>query len=484
MHEVASNTARETDNDIPLFVDLDGTLIKTDLLFESFFALLKNSLLSVFLIPVWLLKGRSYLKRRIASNVDLDFESLPYHEAFLRYLIKEKTAGRRLILTTASDAKYAEQVAAHLNIFEEVHASDGDRNMKGYVKLQRMRSEFGDYGFDYAGNSKADLEIWRYARHTILVNAEPGVERSARKLGHIEHVFDDRSGGIREYLRAMRPQQWLKNILLFVPLAASHQVLDPQLMLQVVVAFLAFALCASSVYLLNDLLDLTADRHHARKKNRPFASGSASIKYGTFIIPALLAAAFGLASFLPTYFIYALCLYYVLTLAYSLYLKSKLIVDVLLLAALYTIRIIAGAAAIQSVPSFWLLAFAMFLFLSLALIKRYSELLELQASNKNKAKGRGYLVNDLVQINILGVASGYQAVLVLALYINSPVVEKYYTHPQVIWLLCPVLLYWISRAWLIAGRGKMHDDPLIYAIKERASQYAAVSWIAITLAAS
>lgn len=464
-------------------MDLDGTLVRTDLLVESWFALLKRSALLAFLAPFWLITGKARLKNEIANRVDLNVQSLPYDSAFLEYLQDQCRQGRQLVLTTASHEKYAKQVAEHLGIFNDVMASNGQTNLSGAEKHRLLVERFGDGGFDYAGNSRADFKIFPHARRAILVNPEQGVERAARKFGNVESVFRQGSGGSVAYVRAMRPHQWIKNLLVFVPLAAAHELGNLPLLGQAMLAFVAFGLCASSVYLLNDLLDLPADRAHARKRFRPFASGAASVKVGVVLIPMLLAVAVGFAAVLPIAFLAALVAYYVSTLAYSLWLKGKVLVDVMVLAGLYTLRILAGAAAVSIAPSFWLLAFSMFLFLSLAMVKRYSELHDLIGAGKNTAKGRGYEVTDLATVQSLGAAGGYCAVLVLALYINSDDISNNYARPEMIWLLCPLLLYWISRMWQRAGRGEMHDDPIVFALKDRISRWVGVAFVLVVVAA-
>ncbi|MCR4298136.1 MAG: UbiA family prenyltransferase [Gallionella sp.] len=470
--------------EVPLCVDLDGTLVRTDLLVESWFALLKRNALLAFLAPVWLIAGKARLKHEIAHRVDLDVQSLPYDNAFLEYLQDQHRLGRQLVLTTASHEKYAKQVAEHLGIFNDVMASNGQTNFSGAEKHRLLVERFGDGGFDYAGNSRADFEIFPHARRAILVNPESGVEQAAKKFGNVENVFCHDSGGVAVYVRAMRPHQWVKNLLVFVPIAAAHEFGNLALLGQAIFAFVAFSLCASSVYLLNDLLDLPADRAHARKRSRPFASGAAYVKVGVALIPCLLAAAVGIATILPKAFLAALAAYYVSTLAYSLWLKGKVLVDVLVLAGLYTLRILAGAAAVAIAPSFWLLAFSMFLFLSLAMVKRYSELLDRTGVDKKTVAGRGYEVTDLATVQSLGAAGGYCAVLVLALYINSDDVRINYTRPEMIWLLCPLLLYWISRMWQRAGRGQMHDDPIVFALKDRVSRWVGGASLAVMLAAA
>lgn len=464
----------DSDEKRPLVVDLDGTLIRTDLLVESIFALLKRNILFIFLLPVWLLKSKAHLKHEIAARVDIDARLLPYHDEFLGYLRAEHASGRRLVLATASNEKYGEAIALHLGVFQEVLASNATVNLSGGRKLEQLRALFGNHGFDYAANAMVDLPLWEAAHSALLVNPEHKVKKVAERKSHISHVFDDRAGSpVRRYLKALRLHQWLKNLLIFVPLVMAHRFDEPLLIAQALIAFFAFGLCASSVYLLNDLLDLPDDRQHPTKRNRPFASGSISIFTGALLIPGLLLLAFALALFLPIEFIGALALYYAVTLAYSFKLKRAALLDVLTLAGLYTMRIIAGAAAVSVIPSFWLLAFSMFLFLSLALVKRFTELLTMQQQEKTTSSGRGYTTTDLETLSQFGSTSAYMAVLVLALYINSEAVRDLYTHPEVIWLLCPLLLYLVTRIWLLARRDELHEDPVVFVIQDRRSQWLA-----------
>jgi len=474
--------ATESEN-VPLCVSLDGPLLRTDLLIESWFGLLRTRALLAILAPYWLMWGKARLKHEIALRTELDVRHLPYDGPLLEYLRDQFRAGRRLVLTTGSNEKYADEVATHLGIFKEVIASNVQTNLSAAAKSRLLVERYGDRGFDYAGNAKTDLQVFPHARQTILVNPAPGVERTVKQPTG-KQMFAGTFSRLGVYLRALRLHQWVKNLLVFVPLAAAHKLGNPELLAKAALAFVAFGLCASSVYVLNDLLDLPADRAHARKRQRPFASGAASVRVGVVLIPLLLAAAAAIATMLPLAFLATLAVYYVTTLAYSLWLKGKLMIDVLVLAGLYTLRILAGAAAVAIVPSFWLIAFSMFLFLSLAMVKRYSELLELRDAGVTNARGRGYEVTDLATLQSLGAAAGYCAVLVLALYINSNDVRINYTHPNRIWLLCPLLLYWVSRMWQRAGRGQMHDDPLVFALKDRISRYVGAAGVIVMLAAS
>lgn len=470
----------------PLCVDLDGTLIKTDLLVESFFLFLLKYPWLLPAIPFWLFKGKAYLKQELARRVELDVTHLPYHLGFITWLRQQHARGRILVLATSAAETFAHQIAQHLGIFSQVIATTGDANLSGPRKAEKLCHDFGERGFDYAGNASVDIAVWAHARQAILVNPDRGVRNRAGKIAEIGAEFDDRAGNpLIIWSKALRLHQWLKNVLIFAPLLAAHRIHEFSLLSQAIFAFFIFGMCASSVYLLNDLLDLSADRQHPRKRLRPFATGILPVTTGMLAIPFLLLLAFLLAILLlPPIFSWVLLGYYILTLIYSLYCKKIVMLDVLMLATLYTSRIIAGAAATSVIPSFWLLAFSMFFFLSLALAKRYTELLAMQETGRDRTQGRGYYVNDLQLLEMQGSASGYISVLVLALYINSNTSQALYTHPQVIWLLCPLLLYWISRVWLQTHRGDMHDDPIIFALRDRVSQGlvllgTAIVWLAL-----
>jgi len=475
----------QTTNEAILCVDLDGTLTKTDILVESTLALIKSRPQDIFRLPVWLLKGKAHLKQKIADATELKVENLPYNQDFLDYLCQEKEKGRKLILATASNIKFASQISDHLGIFDQVIASSATENLSGQRKLEKLTETLAGQSFDYAGNDKSDIAVWRGAQRAILVDPEVGVHKAATKVAEIDKVFENQTGRLKEYLRACRLYQWIKNILIFVPLATSHKISDTGLMLDAVLGFLCFGLCASSVYVVNDLLDLDADRQHPRKKNRPFAAGTVPVKHALVMVPALLAAGLGLALLtLPLAFCAVLGLYLTVTLFYSVRLKSIVLVDVLVLAGLYTLRIIAGAAAVDVPVSFWLLGFSVFLFLSLAMVKRYSELQGLREKGDTaSAAGRGYQVVDLDTLISLGTSAGYAAVLVLALYVNSEEVKVLYSYPPVIWLLCPVALYWVSRVWLKTRREEMHDDPIVFAAKDPVSRLVAIIGVVILLVA-
>jgi 4-hydroxybenzoate polyprenyltransferase len=453
------------DRNIPLCVDLDGTLVRSDLLLESALALVRKNPLHLFHFVAWLCKGRAHLKRQIAMRTLVDVAALPYDERVVGWL-RGDAHGRSKILCTASDQALADAVAAHVGGFDAVYGSDGQRNLSGAGKAALLVDRFGERGFDYAGDAWPDLHVWAHARRAVIVNAPERLLRRVRRTNEVERVFERPRAGWRVWLSALRLHQWMKNVLVFVPLLAAHLALQPVAVLRSTVAFVCFGLCASSAYLLNDLLDLEADRQHPRKRLRAFAAGALPIEYGLLAAPLLSLAALVLGYLLSPLFALVLLLYCVTTLVYSMALKRVAILDVVSLAVLYTIRIIAGAVAIPVPASFWLLAFSMFLFLSLAMMKRYTELRGVVANGGIRAHGRGYVVGDLPLIRALGPASGYLSVLVLALYINSTASEVLYRHPLVLWLWCPMVFYWISRAWLVSHRDEMHDDPVVFALTD------------------
>jgi 4-hydroxybenzoate polyprenyltransferase len=453
---------------VPLCVDLDRTFTHTDLLIESFLMLVKKNPLYVFLCFFWLLKGKACLKAQIAGRVSMDVSTLPYNAALLEYLQREKSQGRELFLCTASHWSLAQKVADHSGLFSGVLASSDDVNLSGTNKAAALVDKFGVRGFDYCGDAKADVPVWAQARRAIVVGNKHIAAVAAKVNDSI--VFLETEGALPHLIvKEMRVYQWVKNLLIFVPLLASHRFTDTSSILAAVLGFASFSLCASSVYVLNDLLDLDADRRHARKRNRPFASGRLPVSLGLGLAAALVLGSAGLAAFLPLKFALVLAGYFAVTLAYSFILKRQILIDVFTLAGLYTARIVAGGAADDIPLSYWLVLFSGLLFLSLAMVKRYTELDALVRNGKTEAAGRGYLAQDVMILCAFGTASAYAAVLVLALYMNSPEIKTLYQHQQPLWVLFGLLLYWISRVWMLAFRGQMNDDPIVFAIKDRTS---------------
>ncbi|MFJ3009370.1 UbiA family prenyltransferase [Pseudomonas fluorescens] len=474
-----------TFNAPPLVVDLDGTLLRSDLLLETGIAFVRSNPLQLFMPLTWLFKGKASLKEGLANGSHIDVTVLPYDPTVIKLIELERANGRHIVLATASHVSLAQKIADHLQLFDMVEATNGSLNLSSHRKRDLLVEHYGNEGFDYVGNSKDDIAVWASARKAYVVNPERGVEKRAAAHGNVEEVIHSNTSSAKDWVKALRLHQWMKNILIFVPLLTAHQLTNMSLVLQGLLAFLFFGLCASSVYLLNDLLDLNDDRHHKSKRFRPFASGRLGILAGLLAFPLLLGIAFaGSALLLPWEFTATLVGYYILTLAYSLSMKRKMVVDVISLALLYTIRIIAGAFALGLDLTFWILAFSMFMFLSLALVKRYAELREAKHSGRTeKTRGRGYYPDDLEMISSLGASSGYLAVMVLAMYIHDPATTRLYAHPQIIWLACPILLFWISRIWMLTHRGKMHDDPVMFAVSDRTSIVAGalmgvVFWVA------
>ena len=378
------------------------------------------------------------------------------------------------IVGAFEDQALAQAVAGHLGLFETVLASDGERNLTRETKARVLEERFGRSGFDYAGSDRDDLPVWRRARRGVLVNAAPGVDRAARAVTEVERVFAAQTRLWAELWRAMRPYQWGKNLLVFLPLLTSHRLFDLPLFGRAALGALAFCLCASSVYLLNDLLDLPSDRAHKTKRDRPLAAGRLSSIAALCAIPVLLAASAALAALLPAKFFLTLGVYYALTLAYSLRLRSELVLDVFSLALLYSLRLLGGHVVGDIPYSPWLFGFSLFLFLSLALMKRY---IELAASPAVPTHGRGYRPGDAPILKEMGVASAYIAALIFALYINSDQVVRLYARPVWLWALCVIILFALSRMWVLAQRGQVDDDPVRFVLRDR------VSWAAAALAA-
>ncbi len=446
-----------TAQEVPLCVDLDGTLIHTDLLSESFLSALKRQWWIVFLLPFWLLKGRACLKHNLSTRARLDPSSLPYRQDLLARLEREHEQGRTLILATGADRSLAEAVAAHLGIFRSVIATGEGVNLTGSHKADRLTAEFGLGGFDYIGDSDVDIPVWAAARVGTRVSKK--------------------SSPLKSLFRALRPKHWVKNLLVFVPVITGHGLTDSTALFKASLAFAAFSLIASSVYLINDLMDLAADRRHPVKYRRPFAAGDLPIHFGLLAAPFLALAGFGIAALLGPASLGVLAFYLGLTFLYTFYLKRKLLVDVFSLAILYTLRIVEGGAATGILCSVWLLAFSVFQFLSLAFLKRSAELSNLLRTSREEASGRNYFTWDLVQVNVFGVVAAYMSSLVLALYIASDNVKLLYNQPVWLWLIVPMHLYWMSRAWILSHRGAMNEDPILFAALDR------ITWASALVAA-
>lgn len=467
---------------LPLVVDLDGTLILSDLLDESFLAALSARPLAA--LGALVSGDRAGLKRRLAESAGLDPTLVPLRADLLEHLRAEKAKGRRLVLATASDELLARPLAAHLGLFDEVLASDGSRNLGGETKRALLVSRFGEKGFDYAADRRADLPVFRSARGAILAGGGTRLRAEVEAAGTpVLGSFPDAPGGLRTGAKAIRVKQWVKNVLVFVPLVTGH-FFGPETLLAAVVAFVALSACASALYVLNDLMDLAADRRHPEKRRRPFASGALPVRAGLLLVPLLLAAGLAFATALPRGAQILLAIYLVSSTLYTFLLKRKVLLDVFTLAFLYTLRVLLGGAATGVPVSPWLVAFSVFIFLSLAFAKRASELSSLRERGHEGASGRDWFVWDSLVVHVLGVASAYGSGMVLAIYIHSEDVKRLYAHPGWLWLLVPALLYWSSRVWVLVGRGEMNEDPIVFATRDRVTWGIAVLTAAILVMAA
>ncbi len=474
---------------IPLCVDLDGTLIHTDTLVELFFRALKKNVLYIFLAPIWLLKGKANLKFMLSSRFSWNLNNVPFNEPLIEYLREQKNSGRALYLVTACEESLAKKLVSSLDLFTEVFGSSQTHNLVSSAKAKFLTDKFGEEGFDYIGNDWPDLKVWKHSKNILVANASKSLKSSVKKNFADKQItyFDKKNGGLKVILRAIRLHQWAKNLLIFVPIFLAHKYYNPTNILESICAFVCFGFCASSTYLINDLLDLETDRKHHHKKLRPLASGELSITSGALISASLMLVAFALCLFLPLEFFYVMLVYLVLTLLYSFKLKKMLLLDVLALACLYTIRIRAGGDAIESEISFWLLTFSVTIFLSLAFLKRFVDINSMDTSGKVSSAeliaGRAYQMCDKNLVAMLGVASGFTSLLLYIMFVNNEAMQRY-EKPQVLIFGGMPLIYFISRMWILAGRGQVHSDPIIAAVKDKQSYILAIIMLVIFVLAS
>lgn len=480
---MGSDMAAATSASAPvLAVDLDGTLLRSDLLFESFWSAWARNWRAPLVALAGLRQGRAGMKAALAGLAEVDVATLPYAEPVIDHVRAWRAAGGRTELVTASDDRLARQVAAHLGLFDAVQGSADGTNLKGAAKAEWLVARHGEGGFHYAGDSAADLAVWQRAGGVVAVNPAPALDRKIMALApDATRITVPR--GRAGWWKALRPHQWLKNLLVFLPVLAGHR-LDAAALLPALLAFCAFSMVASGVYLLNDMLDLAADRRHPRKRNRPFAAGTLSLAAGSIAFPLLLLGGLGLAALGGPLLLISLLVYLFLTTSYSLWLKRLIVIDICVLACVYTLRLVAGGAATGITVSVWLFSFSIFLFLSLAAVKRQAELVAGVKSGTVKAVGRGYHVDDLAVVANMAISAGYVSVLVLALYLNSPAVVALYHAPQLLWGVVPVMLFWISRMTMTAHRGDMHDDPLVFAATDGVSLVCAGLIVALAVAAT
>ena len=451
----------------PLCVDLDGTLVKCDTLVDSLLVLARSKPALLLKLPGRLLHGNAAFKAFVTDSVSLDVAHLPYNHKLLQYLQQQRTLGRKIYLATGADQRVARSVAAHLNLFAGVLGSDGATNLTGSNKLASLRQRLGAETFDYIGNDTPDLPLLANSTEPMIAN--PSL-RLRMRMGGIKPVrtFLEGRSLPSALLKALRPHQWAKNLLIFLPLFLSHALSAGKLLIAFG-AFVCFSLTASATYIVNDLLDIQSDRHHLRKRERPFASGDLSVPTGMAIAAGLLVASLAGAQLLPSSFLGWLLLYLATTIAYSTFLKRVALVDVLLLSGLYTLRLLAGGGATQTPISHWLAGFSIFLFLSLGIVKRFAELENLRASGLSPRNGRGYLITDLGQIRSFGTSSAFAAVVVFTNYISSRDVQELYHKPGWLWLIVPLMVLWLCRVWLLASRGELDEDPVVFALTDRTS---------------
>jgi len=464
-----------------LCVDLDGTLVATDLLWESLVSTLRRAPWRLLAAPFWLVRGRACLKQNLASGAAVDFATLPYRPEVLAFVNSEHQRGRRVVLATAAHESLAAGVSKHLGIFFDVIASDGVTNLKGRSKAAALSSRFGAGNFDYIGNDSADIPCWECAAEAITT--------APIRVARVPNLrsLDAKGQGVTSYgralLKALRPHQWLKNILILVPVLAAHT-LNRETGITAALAFISFSLCASGGYVLNDLLDVTSDRLHSRKRNRPFASGRLPISTGVFLLLSTWIVGFGVAAILlPPAFVVIVGIYLLTTAAYSIRLKREPVLDVMVLAGLYVIRVLAGGVAGGIPVSTWLLAFTLFVSLSLAFLKRFIEVSEHKAQGVVDVPGRGYRTDDAVWLHSAGLSSAFLASVVLAIYANNADIVRLYSHPDRLLLICPLLLYWATRTWLKAHRHELHDDPVVAVALDRVTYVIAAIAAAVVLSA-
>ena len=466
----------------PLVVDLDGTLTPTDTLVESLVKAVKKSPFNLFRLPFWLLKGRSGFKEMVAQHGGIQAVTLPYRSDLLVYLQAEKAKGRQLILATAAHHSIADGVASHLGIFDQVLASTEAINLKGTAKLAAIQQTIGA-NFVYAGDSSSDVPIWESAKAAILVGVSVRTAQRVKNSTPVEQIFDAPPVKGTTWLKALRIHQWLKNLLLFVPLLTAFSLLDTSKLFLMALGVLAFSLTASATYLVNDLWDLDNDRVHPRKRHRPFAAALLPIHHGLAVATALLVAGCVLAWLVSVGFLAMLLVYLALTSIYSWVLKEYVLMDVIVLSLLYTLRILAGSVAVNIETSSWLLAFSVFVFLSLALVKRCAELVTLEGQGIASTRGRDYRVGDLVVLWPLGVGAALASVVVFGLFISAPETQIRYATPQLLWFVAIGLIYWLSRIWVQTSRGDMHDDPVVFAIKDPNSRITVMVMVLLMLLA-
>jgi len=451
----------------PLCVDLDGTLIRTDLMFESIFLLIRENFLYFFIIPFWAIRGRYYLKEKLAEYVIPDIDFLPYNEEVLKIIRQAYDDGRDIYLVTASYYTVAEQIAGKFHFFKDTFASKDGINLVGKTKASFLKELFGTGNFDYIGDSYKDRFVWHISRKKILVDPNTAIRKEFSGT-ETELIITESHSKLFLLFSQLRVHQWVKNLLVFLPMLLAH-VVKPAMLISSTLAFLSLSIMASAIYIINDLFDIESDRRHPDKRNRPLASGNFKILSAIKIVPILIIISIILGYFAKgTETVYIVLLYFTVTVLYSLVFKHIYIADIIVLAGLYTLRLLLGGITTDTQISHWLLSFSMFFFLSLAALKRFIELKNTNTDNPD-ALVRGYVVGDIPIMMNAGIGAGLLSVLVYVLYINSPGISILYNNIFAMYLIAPVILFWVLRVWLIANRGRIHHDPVVFALRDRTS---------------
>lgn len=456
---------------IPLCVDLDGTLIKSDTIIESTLLAIKSKPIIFFLLFFWILNGKNYFKKRITNIATPNPEILTYNVEVINFIKEEQAKGRQIILTTATTQNIANSISEYLNMFDLVISSTDNFNNRSKNKSQILIDKFGFKNFDYIGNGYADLEVWKSSRNALVVSDNKSLIANAGKISEVTKIFKPTNKSkIQLLIKQLRVFQWLKNILIFIPFILAHKFGNTSVYLTSILGFLSFSFLSSFVYIVNDLLDIESDRNHHTKSKRPIASSELSIPFAFTVGLILCISSFAISIFVlkSTFTLYLLA-YLILTSSYSIKLKKIFVIDILTLSILYTLRLMAGADLTYAPISKWLLAFSVFIFLSLSIIKRYTEILNAVKDRKENIMGRAYEISDINLLQSMGITSGLISVLVFILYIFSPEVIMLYGQPSFLMPVILIILYWIIRIWFLAQRGLVDEDPIIFTAKDKQS---------------
>lgn len=456
----------------PLVVDLDGSLIRSDLLHEAVWQTMSRrpSAFIGSVLNFLRTRNKAKFKSDLSKSFELAPEILPYNEEVLREIRAHRDAGGSVILASASHDAQVQSIARYLRVFDHAFGSSEFTNFSGSKKAQAIQALLGTSDFIYIGNARADLKIWAVCGKAVLVTKSNRLEKMARRINQNVVVLDhDSKSNFKTWIKQLRLYQWLKNVLIFVPVLAAYETWSLESTFKLFGAFLAFSFAASSVYIINDLYDLDNDRMHLSKRFRPIANGLVLPLHGLAVAGFLALFGISLGFVIQPLFGALVLLYLVLTFAYSKKLKRIELVDAVVLALLYTLRVIAGGIVAQVPISYWLLSFSIFFFLSLSWVKRYAELYASLGVAKGVAPGRAYTTQDLPIIQSFGIASGFLAILIFALYLDSPLVAKNYATPSIAWLAIPILIYLLSRIWLLVQRGQVNEDPLTFVMTDKIS---------------